>query len=421
MGGNCVNTHLLSHQIKPIEQVNLQLVLDKWLTTSRGSRLFGYSFGVNTFSLDKGLTHFVQIAEAIAPVEREHCAIDADETLDCVTRGIFMLRFREQPIVVMIRKGDTLLMGKPALELMAHDRDVAQDALRQLLDESKSQCVFKGKCLSVQLAMELGKTGNSIRFHEWTPVARDSIVLPEELMLVLERNVLGILRNAEKLRESGWRSRHGLLLHGPPGTGKTLVVRYLAQACKDHTIIQLTGRQLGTIRESFELARLLAPSVVVIEDVDLIAQDRTTNTQAAFLCELMDEMDGLGAKTDCIILMTTNRPEVLEPALAARPGRVDQAIEFPLPDEAGRRRLFALYGRRLDMQWVDPDRWIDQTDGCSPAFIAELLRKAALFAAERGEAIPMKLRNTDIDQAMKELVLSGGDLTRKLLGYRKHE
>jgi ATP-dependent 26S proteasome regulatory subunit len=133
----------------------------------------------------------------------------------------------------------------------------------------------------------------------------------------------------------------------------------------------------------------------------------------------MDEMDGIGALTDCIFLLTTNRPDILEPALAARPGRIDQAIEFPLPDEECRRRLFELYGRGLDLNWIDLDRWIEQTDGVSPAFIKELLRKAALLAAERGEtAEPMRLQNKDLDQALRELIHYGGELTRRLLGYK---
>src|SRR5439155_5170320 len=127
-----------------------------------------------------------------------------------------------------------------------------------------------------------------------------------------------------------------------------------------------------------------APALVLLEDVDLIAQDRSDNSCPALLQELMDEMDGLGPQSEIIFLLTTNRPEVLEPALSARPGRVDQAIEFPLPDESCRRRLFVLYGQHLDLQWLDLDPWIDQTEGASPAFIAQLLRKAALFAAERG-------------------------------------
>ncbi len=419
MGGNCLQTHIISHAIQPLEQVNLQLILDKWLQkTGRDSDLFGYSIG--QYSFEKNLAYFVQTPESLAPVEREQSAVNANETMDCVARGIFLLKFHEHPIVIMIHKGDSLLRGRPNLEVMAHDCRLAQEALSQLLADANSQNVFKGQCLSLEKE-QVFDPGIKVRFHAWTAVARDSIVLPEELMRVLERNVLGILQNAEKLRQSGWASRHGVLFHGPPGTGKTLVVRYLAQACKEHTVILVTGKQMGAIRESFEIARLLAPSIVVIEDVDLIAEDRSTNKQAVFLCELMDEMDGLGAKTDCIILLTTNRPDVLEPALAARPGRVDQAIEFPLPDETCRRRLWALYGQHLDLQWVDLDRWIEQTDGTSPAFIAELLRKAALFAAERGEAIPMKVRNTDIEQAVKELVLFGGDLTQKLLGYRRQD
>jgi AAA+ superfamily predicted ATPase len=416
MGGKCRHTHIISHAIQALEQVNLQLTLEKWLEMGRDSHLFGYSFG--QYSFEKNLAHFVQTPEPIAPVEREHCAVNVNERLDCVTRGVFLLRFHDHPIVIMVHKGDRLLHGGPTLELMARDRRLAQEALSQLLTEANNRSVYKGKCLSLEKERVLDPAIR-VRFHAWTLVSRESIVLPEQLMDVIERNVLGILQNSEKLRQAGWASRHGVLFHGAPGTGKTLVVRYLAQACKDHTVILLTGRQLGAIRESFEIARLLAPSIVVVEDVDLIAEDRSTNKQAVFLCELMDEMDGLGARTDCIFLLTTNRPEVLEPALAARPGRVDQAIEFPLPDETCRRRLFKLYGQHLDLQWIDQDRWIDQTEGTSPAFIAELLRKATLFAAERGEEFPIRIRNGDIDQAIKELVLFGGDLTQKLLGYRK--
>jgi hypothetical protein len=428
MGGNCLHTHIIGHPIRPVEQVGLQIVLDEWLErTGNKYGLFGYAS--SGYGLDQGLSQLVQPKHAfglmdrpqsIGPVERQSIAVSGSEMLDCVVRGIYLLRFQEQPIVVMLRKGDHLLRTSPTLELMAHRRDQAQAAFSELLAEANRRSVFKGKCLSLQKERE-SLEAFQVRFHEWPPVARDTIVLPEAVMQVVERNVLGILQHGEKLRQSGWSNRHGVLFHGPPGTGKTLVVRYLAQASKNHTVVLLSGKQLGAIRESCEIARLLAPSIVVVEDVDLIAEDRSTNRQPVFLAELMDEMDGVGPRTDCIFLLTTNRPDVLEAALAGRPGRVDQAIEFPLPDEACRRRLFELYGQHLDMQWIDVDRWIEQTDGASPAFIAELLRKAALFAAERDEPVPMKVRNADVEQAIKELVVFGGELTRKLLGFRREE
>lgn len=173
------------------------------------------------------------------------------------------------------------------------------------------------------------------------------------------------------------------------------------------------------IRESCEVARLLAPSLVVLEDVDLVAEDRERNKCNTMLHELLDEMDGLGPKAECIFLLTTNRPESLEPALMARPGRIDQAIEFPLPDEGCRRMLFALYGKGLDLAAINLDRWIEKTTNVSPAFIEELLRKAALMAAERGEtSVPLRLQESDLERALNELVYLGGELTQKLLGYR---
>ena len=101
------------------------------------------------------------------------------------------------------------------------------------------------------------------------------------------------------------------------------------------------------------------------------------------LHQLLNEMDGLGSDAEVIFILTTNRPQAIEPALAARPGRIDQAIEFPLPDADCRRRLLDLYGRGLTLALADPERLIARTEGASPAFIQELVRKAALIAAER--------------------------------------
>src|SRR5262249_50698470 len=153
--------------------------------------------------------------------------------------------------------------------------------------------------------------------------------------------------------QAGQGTRHGVLLHGPPGTGKTLVTRYLAHAANPATVILLTGRQYAFLRPSIQMARLLAPALVVLEDVDLIAADRRRNRHAPLLHELMDEMDGLTAGVDVLFLLTTNRPEVLEAALAARPGRVDQAIYFPLPDLECRRRLFGQYSQGLNTATVN--------------------------------------------------------------------
>src|SRR5438034_11709049 len=95
------------------------------------------------------------------------------------------------------------------------------------------------------------------------------------------------------------------------------------------------------------------------------------------LNKLLNEMDGLREDADVIFILTTNRPDHLEPALASRPGRIDQAIEFPLPDEEGRRKLVQLYSGGLEVSPPIMDLLVRRTERASPAFIKELMRRAA--------------------------------------------
>jgi AAA+ superfamily predicted ATPase len=144
-------------------------------------------------------------------------------------------------------------------------------------------------------------------------------------------------------------------VHGQPGTGMTLTAMYLAGRMRNRTVVLLTGRQVGLIPRACAMARRLQPSMVILEDVDLIAEarDRQQPGCTPLLFELLNEMDGLGDDADVIFLLTSNRPDLLEPALAARPGRVDLAVEVPLPD-AGCRRLIELYGHGLTLRAARP-------------------------------------------------------------------
>jgi ATP-dependent 26S proteasome regulatory subunit len=123
----------------------------------------------------------------------------------------------------------------------------------------------------------------------------------------------------------------------------------------------------------------------------------------------------LADDADILFLLTTNRPDVLEPALAARPGRIDQAIEVPPPDEDCRRRLFALYSDGLTLDVKRLDEFIHKMQGVSAAFIRELLRKAAVFAAIESND-KLVVNDEHIEEALAELLVEGGALTQSLLG-----
>ena len=355
-------------------------------------------------------------ANRSAPLEYAVKATSLTATTKVVVCGAYLLEPPGLPPFAA-------LLSRTALEVLAATPEDAQAALDRVLAEALKRNVYRGQVLVVEQAGYApggdGEHDFQIHFHDMPLVKRDEIILPEDVLKVVERNVIGLLAHADVLRRAGRSTRHGVLFHGPPGVGKTLVTKYLARACPAYTVILLTGRQLRLVRESCILARLLQPALVVIEDVDLIAADRSQSFDTTLLHDLMDEMDGLGAKADVIFLLTTNRPRILETALAARPGRVDQAVYFPLPDRDCRRRLFAHFGVGLDLTAVDLEPLLDRTDGASPAFIAELFRKAALMAAERGErSDPLKLTTADFADAVRELVEFGGVLTQQLLGYR---
>jgi ATP-dependent 26S proteasome regulatory subunit len=129
------------------------------------------------------------------------------------------------------------------------------------------------------------------------------------------------------------------------------------------------------------------------------------------LNRLLNEMDGLKEDADILFVLTTNRPEQLERALA---GRIDQAIEVPLPDQIGRQRLVRLYGKGLPLDQAMVDEAARRTDGVSAAFIKELMRRVAQgsIARDGGRSIIA----ADIDEALADMLFTGGRLNVKLLG-----
>ena len=209
-----------------------------------------------------------------------------------------------------------------------------------------------------------------------------------------------------------------MLLYGPPGTGKTHPVRYLTSSLVGTTVLQLTGNALHLIAEACSVARALQPAMLVIEDVDLIAEDRGMHPgQHPLLFQLLNEMDGLAEDADVVFVLTTNRADLLEPALAARPGRIDQAVVLELPDADARRALFELYRGSLPVDVSGLDDVLARTEGVTASFLKELLRRAALLAATRTpEAAHLSVSAGDLAAALDELLDTRNAMTRTLLG-----
>jgi ATP-dependent 26S proteasome regulatory subunit len=219
-------------------------------------------------------------------------------------------------------------------------------------------------------------------------VDASDVILPDGVLAAVHRQVMGVAEHRDRLLAAGHHLKRGIVLFGPPGTGKTLTVRHLIGEQPDATVIVLTGLGLQFIREACNLARLLPPAVVVLEDVDLVAEERDHSPMGGgnpLLFQLLNEMDGVAGDADIAFVLTTNRLDLVEPALTQRPGRVDLVVEVPLPDDAGRRRLLALYGVSTHLTGGEVDQVVAATAGTTGSFFSELSRRAELLAATAGD------------------------------------
>jgi hypothetical protein len=349
------------------------------------------------------------------PVEYVNITLDGDRVLTCVHCGLFFAKRNDERLTILLNAGsDFRPFQKVTVEVMARKKEEAESFLSNLRLVLRKRNVYRGHVLSVG---HNDMHGLEIQFHHLPNIERKNIILPDGLLERIERQTIHFSRHSQKLLAAGRHLKRGLLLFGAPGTGKTLTAMYLARAIRDRTVLLLTGRGLGLLGQSCALARALQPSTVILEDVDLVAEERTHQAGCAqpLLFELLNEMDGLSDDVDVLFLLTTNRADLLEPALAARPGRIDQSFEIPRPDTSCRKRLFELYSKGLTLNVQDLPRFIERTDGASPAFIRELMRKAALFAADDGDELAVSDRH--IDEALHELLVEGGELTKSLLGF----
>ena len=396
----------------PAEHANLQLGLE---AVAGDAEVIGFAMphiGYESIGLGALITESA-MAELLRPGPVQYTDVEVGDgrVVQCVSSGVYLVRHDGEPLVVLLSRSQTPFGGF-TLRLEGVGRQGAVPAffgdLRQAMREHN---VFRGRVISLHADEQRNA---SVQFHHLERVERDAVILPAGTLERLERHAIGIAAEAPRLRAAGRHLKRGILLHGPPGTGKTLTVTYLVGAMPGRTTVLLTGRGLALIEEAIGIARQLAPATVVFEDIDLVAAERTFEFgDHGILFELLNQMEGLGGDEDLLFVLTTNRPDILEPALAARPGRVDLAVEVPLPDADGRRRLLDLYAAGIALDDATAQAIVDRTDGTPGAFFRELVRQAMLRSALDGDGTT---RGSDVVAALDELLDDRATLTRRLLG-----
>jgi ATPase family associated with various cellular activities (AAA) len=414
LGDDLATMPVVGERFASYDHVNVQVGLDAVLgAAGRRAELVGIA---GQFGRHNGLSELIaQMGQGEAippgPVDYVNLPDGPDSRRACVNAGLYLLDDGGRREAVFVRGPSEHNEPVVLVEVAGADPAAGQRLLDELRVAMAAGNVFRGRVLALR-GTRYGPAG--AEFVTLDPVDADGLVLPPGVLDRIERQTSGFSSRREALAAAGRHLKRGLLLHGPPGTGKTLTVRHIAGSLPGHTVLLLAGQGLHYIGPALELARELQPAVVVLEDVDLIAEERTGVGPHGFLFELLEGMDGLDGDADVVFVLTTNRPDLLEPALATRPGRIDLAVEVPLPDAPARARLISLYARglRLDVPSLDPV--VERTEGVTASFITELLRKAALLAALEAEPIVVTARH--LDAALDELTDAGSALTRSLLG-----
>lgn len=298
------------------------------------------------------------------------------------------------------------------LEILAANEAGSASLLAELRRLMLERSVLRGQVLSFS-GNEYGPSAAGVDFLQRPTVTSEQVILPPGVLDDLTRQVITIGTHRQALRDSGRHLKRGVLLYGPPGSGKTLTVRYLLSQTPDITAVVLDGASIQFVTQAAELARAMQPAIVVLEDVDLVATDRSFSMgPQPLLFAMLDALDGLDGDADVAFVLTTNRVEVLEHALVDRPGRIDLALEIPRPDEDARHRLFALYADGIPLSAEAIATAAARADGATGAFAKEAIRRTVLLAAEQSR-VPA---DDDLAAAMDSLLSARDEFTRRLLG-----
>ena len=228
--------------------------------------------------------------------------------------------------------------------------------------------------------------------------------------------VVEFLKYPEKFSTLGARIPRGVLLVGPPGTGKTMLARAVAgeagvpffSISGSEFVEMFVGVGASRVRDLFDQAKRNAPCIVFIDEIDAVGRQRgaglggSHDEREQTLNQILVEMDGFDTGTNVIVLASTNRPDVLDPALL-RPGRFDRQVVLDRPDIKGRKAILEVHvrGKPLDKN-VELLRVAQISPGFSGADLANVVNEAAILAARRSKKT---IAQIDFEEALEKVAL----------------
>ncbi len=284
--------------------------------------------------------------------------------------------------------------------------------------------------------MQFGKSRAKLVTKDTPKVLFSDVAGAEEAVEELHE-IKEFLSHPEKFRAMGAKIPKGILLYGPPGTGKTLIARAVAGEA-DVPFFSISGSDFvemfvgvgaSRVRDLFEQAKQNAPSIIFIDEIDAVGRHRGAglggghDEREQTLNQLLVELDGFDPNTGVIVIASTNRPDILDPALL-RPGRFDRQVVVDRPDLKGREAILEVHAKGKPMaEGVDLTVLARQTPGFTGADLANLINEAALLSARIDDDV---ISMSSLEEAI-ERVIAGpqrksrvmSDKERKITAYHE--
>ena len=397
-----------------------------------------YNYDLNCL-LHPGDRH--QAACQIVGCSSQGFDVDIDEREFVPTSRFWAINNGEAPVVIRQRLNEHNLVA--SFSVASPDKEYAEDVLKQILEDSRENSIYRGRLIEAGFEASVDPNyghirdqGVDLKFVKGNHIGPEDIILDPKIHSILKRNVFDFHDRRELLQRIGVPNKKGLLFHGPPGTGKTFTCKYIYGQLEGVTCIIVSGKTLTQIKPICDIARLLQPSLVVLEDVDLVFKSREINLYSSVLGDLMDELDGFQSDDAVTFLLTTNAIERMEAAIKDRPGRISQCVFFGPPSADLRKRYLVRYLESFDVSELDLKPIIEFTDGTTQAFLKELVFRAAQVALEGEDELgssfaelvqakensgfesdSLKIRNQDFVEAYREMASGSHGSAAAIVGF----
>ncbi len=339
-------------------------------------------------------------------------------------KEILQIHTRNMPVAKDVNIDDLADMthGFTGADITSLAREAAMATLRRILPKILDKRSVPNELL---VSLEVTKEDFMEAFNGIQPSALREVFVErpnvhwndvgdlEEVKAQLKEAVELPIKKPEAFTKMGIRPVKGVLLVGAPGVGKTMLAKAVATE-RESNFISIKGPELlskyvgeseKAVRELFRKAKMAAPCIIFIDEIDSIAYTRSGDSSDSMVTErvvdtLLTEMDGLGGLKNVIVIAATNRPDIIDPALL-RPGRFDKIIEIPMPNEAARLEIFKVHMKRMPIaKDVSIEQLAKATEGYTGAEIENLTREAGMNAirANRDE-----VTKEDFENALEEI------------------